>query len=123
MSIYTQIFFFLKYNVSVWIEMIVAFSKFHALLFFSHVNSNLTWVYCARYKNHYLRTVYHCLCTIHALKNIKNEPHGTIYTFKNKNYFVTVLSVFSFQFSVSATINSIQTNPMCYFLFYLIRTL
>ena len=36
--------------------------------------------------------------------------HGTIYTFKN--YFVTMFSVFSFQFSVSATISSIQIHPM-----------
>ena len=33
---------------------------------------------------------------VHALENIKNESYGTIYTFKN--YFATVLSVFSFQF-------------------------
>ena len=33
---------------------------------------------------------------VHALKNIKNGSHGTIHTFKN--YFATVLSVFSFQF-------------------------
>ena len=33
-------------------------------------------------------------CTIHAFKNIKNESHGTIHTFKN--YFATVFSVFSF---------------------------
>ena len=32
--------------------------------------------------------------TVHALKNIKNESHNTIHTFKN--YFATVLSVFSF---------------------------
>ena len=31
---------------------------------------------------------------VHALKNIKNGAHDTIHTFKN--YFVTVLSVFSF---------------------------
>ena len=43
--------------------------------------------------------------TVYVLKNIKNWSHGTIHTFKN--YFVTVLSVFSFQFSVSATINLI----------------
>ena len=36
-------------------------------------------------------TVYN---TVHALKNIKNGSHGTIYAFKN--YFATVLSVFSF---------------------------
>ena len=32
--------------------------------------------------------------TVHALKNIKNESHDTIYTFKN--YFATVFSIFSF---------------------------
>ena len=32
--------------------------------------------------------------TVHVLKNIKNGSHGTIHTFKN--YFTTVLSVFSF---------------------------
>ena len=52
----------------------------------------------------------YCSCTVYVLKNIKNGSHGTIHTFKN--YFVTVLSVFSFQFSVSATINSIQTDPI-----------
>ena len=31
---------------------------------------------------------------VHILKNIKNGSHDTIYTFKN--YFVTVVSVFSF---------------------------
>ena len=46
---------------------------------------------------------------VHVLKNIKNGSHGTIHTFKN--YFATVFSVFSFQFSVSTTISSIQTDP------------
>ena len=32
--------------------------------------------------------------TVHVLKNIKNESHGTFYTFKN--YFATVFSIFSF---------------------------
>ena len=58
-----------------------------------------------------LWTVYtlftHCAYTVHILKNIKNGFHDTIYTFKN--YFATVFSVFSFQFS--ATISSIQTHP------------
>ena len=40
----------------------------------------------------------HCSHTIHVLKNIKNQSHDTIYTFKY--YFVTVFSVFSFQFSI-----------------------
>ena len=69
------------------------FSLPHFLLFFFffllHVNSNLTRVHCAGDKNHHL-------CTVHALKNIKNWSHGTIYTFKN--YFATVLLIFSFQF-------------------------
>ena len=36
----------------------------------------------------------YCADTVHALKNIKNGYHDTIYTFKN--YFATVFSVFSF---------------------------
>ena len=40
----------------------------------------------------------YCSNTIHTLKNIKNGSHGTFHTFKN--YFATVFSVFSFQFSV-----------------------
>ena len=47
---------------------------------------------------------------VHVLKNIKNRSHGTIHTFKN--YFAIVLSVFNFQFSVSVTISSIQTDPI-----------
>ena len=58
---------------------------------------------------HCFVTVHHCISTVHILKNIKNESHDTIYTFKN--YFITVFSVFSFQFSISTTINSIQTDP------------
>ena len=56
-------------------------------------------------------TIQETKCTVHALFThclrdpqpfysekiyIKNEPHGTIHTFKN--YFVIVFSVFSFQF-------------------------
>ena len=48
----------------------------------------------------------HCAYTVYVLKNIKNWSHDTIYTFKN--YFATVFSIFSFQFS--ATISSIQTH-------------
>ena len=57
-----------------------------------------------------LWTVYtlftHCVYIVHVLKNIKNGSHDTIYQFKN--YFATVFSIFSFQFS--ATISSIQTH-------------
>ena len=35
----------------------------------------------------------HCTYTVYVLKNIKNGPHDTIYTFKY--YFATVFSVFS----------------------------
>ena len=53
--------------------------------------------------------VTHCAYTINAFKNFKNRSHGIIHTFKN--YFATMFSVFRFQFSVSATISSIQTDP------------
>ena len=54
------------------------------------MNSNLIWVHCAETKI----TIHALFITVHALKNIKNRSHGTIQTFKN--YFATVLSVFSF---------------------------
>ena len=84
---------------------------FHVFLFFFffffslRVNINLTWV-----------TVHHCSYTVHVLKNIKNGSHDTIYTFKN--YFATVLSVFSFQFSVFSN-NKLNLNgpillPTCF---------
>ena len=50
--------------------------------------------------------------TVHAFKNIINGSHDTIHTFKN--YFTTVFLVFSFQFSVSVTISSIQTDPFAF---------
>ena len=40
--------------------------------------------------------------------NFKTGSHDTIHTFKN--YFVTVFSIISFQFS---TISDIQTDPKC----------
>ena len=58
-----------------------------------------------------LWTVYalftHYVYTVHILKNIKNGSHDTIYTFKN--YFATVFSVFSFQFSVFSN-NKLNSN-------------
>ena len=58
------------------------------------MNSNLIWVHRAETKItiHALFITVHS--TVHALKNIKNGSHSTIHTFKN--YFATVLSVFSF---------------------------
>ena len=89
--------------VTVWLALKHAFSTstFSFFFFFLCVNSNPTWV-------HYSHTVYHCSCTVYVLKNIKKESHDTIYTFKN--YFTTIFSVFSFQFS--ATINLIHTHPI-----------
>ena len=89
---------FLKPPYFMWPVAYRVFSRLSFLpfffFFFLRVNSNLTWVYCS--------------CTVYVLKNIKNRSHDTIYTIKN--YFVTVFSVFSFQFS--ATISSIQTEPI-----------
>ena len=54
----------------------------------------------------------HCSRIVHTLKNIKNEFYGTIYTFKN--YFATVLSVFSF------SNNKFNPNgPIVFFFFFL----
>ena len=52
-------------------------------------------------------TVYALFSTVHVLKNIKNGSHDTIYTIKN--YFATVFSVFSFQFSVFSN-NKLNPN-------------
>ena len=95
-------------RVSVWIEINATFSfpRFFFFFIFLCMNSNHTWVHC-------LRTVYHYLYTVYVLKNIKNGSHSIIHTFKN--YFATVLSVFSFQISISPTINSIQTDPETFF--------
>ena len=46
--------------------------------------------------------------TVHKLKNIKNESYRTIHTFKN--YFTTVLLIFSFQFLVFSFSNN-EFNP------------
>ena len=82
--------------------------RFQLLLFFfffsACMNSNRT-IHAHEF------TIQETKCTVHALFThclrdpqpfysekiyIKNEPHGTIHTFKN--YFVIVFSVFSFQF-------------------------
>ena len=61
--------------------------------FFLRVNSNLTWPDGFTVQETKI-TIHTLFITVHALKNIKNGPYGTIHTFKN--YFATVLSVFSF---------------------------
>ena len=72
----------------------VAFSLFCFVFFFFFCPHMLTLVH----KKSIFCTVailfIYCSNTVHALKNIKNGSHGTIHTFKN--YFVTVLLVFSF---------------------------
>ena len=77
--------------------------------FFSlHVNSNLIWFTVQGTKiTIYLLfiTVY---STVHILKNIKNESHDTIHTFKN--YFTTILLIFNFQFLVFSFSNN-KFNP------------
>ena len=80
------------YKVTVWIVMNPAtrFLLFFFFFFFLRMNSNLTWFAVQRTKI----TIYALFITVHALKNIKNGSYGIIYTFKN--YFATVLSVFSF---------------------------
>ena len=86
-----KIFFKLIYLVSVWIPMKATFCFF--FFFFPSSISAL------RDKStvHALLSIVHILFnTIYKLKNIKNESYGTIHTFKN--YFVTIFSVFSFQF-------------------------
>ena len=74
-------------------------------------------IYCLWYKCHCLLTVsvlfMYCswdLQLLYIKKSIKNGSHDTIHTFKN--YFAIMFSVFSFQFSVSVTISSIQTYPI-----------
>ena len=79
-------------NVCIWIQLNPASMFYVFFFFFLCVNSNLTWVhYVGGQKS---RTIYHYSSTVHALKNIKNESYGIIYTFKN--YFAIVLLVFSF---------------------------
>ena len=53
------------------------------------------------------KIVIHALfITVYALKNIKNRSHGIIIHLK-------IILLQYFQFSVSTTINSIQTDPIC----------
>ena len=83
--------------------------RLHFQIFFSlYVNSNLTWFTVQETKI----TVYILFITVHStvyeLKNIKNGSHGTIHTFKN--YFTTVLLIFSFQFLVFSFSNN-EFNP------------
>ena len=53
----------------------------------------------------------HCSRIVYTLKNIKNEFYGTIHTFKN--YFATVVSVFSF------SNNKFNPNgPIVFFFFF-----
>ena len=61
------------------------------------------FMHCLVLFMHYLALFMHCS----RIKNIKNGSHDTIYTIKN--YFATVFSVFSFQFSVFSN-NKLNPN-------------
>ena len=64
----------------------------------------------------------HCFDTVHALfmdptvtlfkKNIKNESHGIIHTFKN--YFITVFQflIFNFQFQQKYVVSKWNLNTL-----------
>ena len=90
------------YKVLVWIPLKVAstFCVF-IIFFFLHVNSNITWFYCAVDKKYYLCTI-HILfsCTIHALF----MSLMTLFTH------LKIILLQCFQFLVSGTISSIQTD-------------
>ena len=79
-----------------------AFSSLFFFFLLLHMNSNITWFSYVGDKNTVHALFMYCFRTVHG-------SHDTIHTFKN--YFATMFLVFSFQFSVSAIINSIQTNP------------
>ena len=61
--------------------------------------------YCAGTKNNVYILFIHSLFTIYTLFMYVHGSHDIIHMFKN--YFVTVILVFNFQFSVSAKISSI----------------
>ena len=84
-------------SVCVWIQRFPLNPELHSstfFFFFLRLDSNLTWVYCQETKItiHALFITVHSI--VHAQKNIKNGSYDTIHTFKN--YFATILSVFSF---------------------------
>ena len=71
-------------TITMWVFGLCLFLRFqfNVLLFFSFFFFFGSW------------TVTSHVFTVHTLKNIKNGSHDTIHVFKN--YFVTILSVFSF---------------------------
>ena len=100
-------------NVTVWIAINPAARfQFHVFFFFFFFFFSYTWTVTSHgfIVQGTKFTIYALFITVYILKNIKNRSHGTIYTFKN--YFITVLLVFSFQFSISVIINSVQTDSL-----------
>ena len=95
------------FSVCVFISMFSFFFSF--FLFFIHAFQG-DKIYCLQLQQYCLRTVHGTHSHFIQNKNIKNRSHGTINTFKN--YFAIVFSIFSFQFSVSTKISSIQTAPI-----------
>ena len=94
--------------VTVWIQLNPAARfQFHVFTFFFSCTWTVT-LYGFTVQGTKI-TIHALFITVHALKNIKNGSHGTIYTFKN--YFATVLSVFSF--------NNNKLNPNGLIMLYL----
>ena len=86
---FTQLAWLEMIKVSVWIPRLVT-STFSAFFFFFRA-----WTVTSHgFTVHALFGTVHALfSTVHVLKNVKNGSHDTIYTIKN--YFATVISVFS----------------------------
>ena len=79
--------------------------RLHFQIFFSlYVNSNLTWFTVQGTKITVYILFITVYSTVHELTNIKNGSYDTIHTFKN--YFTTVLLIFSFQFLVFSFSNN-----------------
>ena len=95
---------------SICLDSRLCFAFVHFLFFFL---SRKVWLFhpCTIHAFQIFSNRVHCTRTIHGThkhfihkKNIKNESHNTIHTFKN--YFTTVFSVFN-------KISYIQTDPWC----------
>ena len=111
----------IAFLVTIWIQrfplnpvMHFPLFSFFFFFFFTHFKEGGDKIYCSWDKCHFHALFWYCLCTVHGThsyfikKNIKNESHSTIHTFKN--YFATVFSIFSFQFSIF-NFNNNKFNP------------
>ena len=78
----------MRFVVCIFLSFFFFFSFFFSLQFQPFQRQESLFIYRSQY------------CSVHALKNIKNKSHDTIYTFKN---------YFFIMFSVSTKISCIQT--------------